>query len=317
MLFKETDNFSTLSNPSNFQPISCASLYSYTFNGKESDTEVKGSGNQYDYGFRIYDSRVARFLSVDPLARKFSELTPYQYASNSPIANIDLDGLEANLSIFAKEGGAPPELNSFNARAEKVKTRFVAATVHGIVTGQDFIDLLKTKTNDEGSIQSFTIFSHSVSEGVVLKSSAGFYRTGSVFSGGAESAVVIDVVEAIKNGSIKFEDDAIGFFAGCNSSNPNQYNMGISLSENFTDETGITSIGSLGGVAPQIIDGKETGRLVSKGFVKYEKQDNGTLKMTNLGTIIDPVQIMNKMTSIEPKQIVQVETKPVDRELKQ
>lgn len=35
-----------------------------------------------------------RFLSVDPLGRKFPELTPYQFAGNTPIQAIDLDGLE-------------------------------------------------------------------------------------------------------------------------------------------------------------------------------------------------------------------------------
>lgn len=64
----------------------------YGFNGKERDTE---GPVQYDYGFRIYDPRIVRFLSVDPLTKDFAMLTPYQYASNSPIANIDLDGLEA------------------------------------------------------------------------------------------------------------------------------------------------------------------------------------------------------------------------------
>ena len=38
---------------------------------------------------------VQEFLSVDPLASSYPELTPYQFASNSPIENIDLDGLEA------------------------------------------------------------------------------------------------------------------------------------------------------------------------------------------------------------------------------
>ncbi len=42
-------------------------LYRYGFNGKENDNEVKGEGNQQDYGFRIYDPRLGRFLSVDPL----------------------------------------------------------------------------------------------------------------------------------------------------------------------------------------------------------------------------------------------------------
>ena len=41
--------------------------YRFGFNGMEKDDEVKGSGNQYDYGFRIYDPRLGRFLSVDPL----------------------------------------------------------------------------------------------------------------------------------------------------------------------------------------------------------------------------------------------------------
>ena len=55
---------------------------------------MKGEGNQQDYGMRIYDPRLGRFLSVDPLTTKYPELTPYQFASNSPIANVDLDGAE-------------------------------------------------------------------------------------------------------------------------------------------------------------------------------------------------------------------------------
>jgi RHS repeat-associated protein len=66
----------------------------YGFNGKENDNEVKGEGNQLDYGMRIYDPRLGKFLSVDPLTKKFPNLTPYQYAGNKPIWCIDLDGLE-------------------------------------------------------------------------------------------------------------------------------------------------------------------------------------------------------------------------------
>jgi RHS repeat-associated protein len=68
--------------------------YRYGFNGKEEDDEVKGDGNQQDYGMRIYDPRLGRFLSVDPISKKYPELTPYQFASNTPIMGIDLDGLE-------------------------------------------------------------------------------------------------------------------------------------------------------------------------------------------------------------------------------
>ena len=50
--------------------------------------------NQYDYGARIYDPRIGRFLSVDPLTKSYAMLTPYQFASNRPIDGIDLDGKE-------------------------------------------------------------------------------------------------------------------------------------------------------------------------------------------------------------------------------
>jgi RHS repeat-associated protein len=70
------------------------SVYRFGFNGKEFDWEQKGWMNQYDYGMRVYDPRIGRFLSVDPLTTKYPWLTPFQYASNNPIALIDIDGLE-------------------------------------------------------------------------------------------------------------------------------------------------------------------------------------------------------------------------------
>jgi len=80
--------------------------YRYGFNGKEEDDEVKGDGNQQDYGMRIYDPRLGRFLSVDPITSTYPMLTPYQFASNSPILGIDLDGLEFSTgSIHAVEAG--------------------------------------------------------------------------------------------------------------------------------------------------------------------------------------------------------------------
>lgn len=68
--------------------------YRFGFNGKEGDDEVKGDDNQQDYGMRIYDPRVGRFLSMDPIAREYPWYSPYQFAGNMPIWAIDLDGLE-------------------------------------------------------------------------------------------------------------------------------------------------------------------------------------------------------------------------------
>ncbi|WP_375577564.1 RHS repeat-associated core domain-containing protein [Marivirga tractuosa] len=70
--------------------------YRYGFNGKEKDVDFN---NHYDYGFRIYNPRIAKFLSVDPLTKTYPMLTPYQFASNTPIQAIDLDGLEAKITV--------------------------------------------------------------------------------------------------------------------------------------------------------------------------------------------------------------------------
>ncbi len=80
--------------------------YAYGFNGKLKDDEVhNATGTSYDYGFRMYDPRVGRFLSVDPLSGSYPELTPYQFASNTPIMASDLDGLEARIENHKDESG--------------------------------------------------------------------------------------------------------------------------------------------------------------------------------------------------------------------
>jgi RHS repeat-associated protein len=74
-----------------------AESYRYGFNGKENDKET----GWQDYGFRLYDKRICRFPSVDPLTKSYPELTPYQFASNTPVQGIDLDGLEV---YYATDG---------------------------------------------------------------------------------------------------------------------------------------------------------------------------------------------------------------------
>ncbi len=42
----------------------------------------------------MYDPALVRFIGVDPIAESFYHVSPYNYAENSPIANIDLWGLQ-------------------------------------------------------------------------------------------------------------------------------------------------------------------------------------------------------------------------------
>jgi|GEM_PF-4661635 len=71
---------------------SANSSYRYSFNGKEDDKEISG---QQDYGLRIYDKRLGRFKSVDPLKREFAWNSPYAFAENKVIHCIDIDGGES------------------------------------------------------------------------------------------------------------------------------------------------------------------------------------------------------------------------------
>jgi RHS repeat-associated protein len=73
--------------------------YRYGFNGMEKDNEMKGEGNSLDFGARIYDSRLGRWLSVDPLARKYVELTPFHFTGNNPILFVDFDGEDFGVKI--------------------------------------------------------------------------------------------------------------------------------------------------------------------------------------------------------------------------
>ena len=74
--------------------LSSAEGYRYGFNGKEKDKDIN-SLTAYDYGFRIYNPAIGKFLSVDPLMNSYPWYTPYQFAGNKPIGMVDLDGLEA------------------------------------------------------------------------------------------------------------------------------------------------------------------------------------------------------------------------------
>ena len=86
------------------------SFIPYSFNGMEKDDEVKGEGNSYDFGARMLDARVGRFLSLDNYSAKFPYQSSYSFASNSPLRGIDLNGdslyvlfYSANYSVKAAD----------------------------------------------------------------------------------------------------------------------------------------------------------------------------------------------------------------------
>jgi hypothetical protein len=63
---------------------------------------VKGEGNQLDFGARIYDTRIASWLSLDPLQKKYPGESNYIFTSNNPILYKDADGRDKVISITIK-----------------------------------------------------------------------------------------------------------------------------------------------------------------------------------------------------------------------
>ena len=80
-----------------------SSDYSYGYNGKEKDDEIKGEANSLDYGARIYDPRVGRWMSTDFLESKYPSMSAYNYVANAPRMAIDPDGREIELFFNNQE----------------------------------------------------------------------------------------------------------------------------------------------------------------------------------------------------------------------
>jgi RHS repeat-associated protein len=73
----------------------------YQYTDKEKDAE---SGLYY-YGARYYAAWTCRFISVDPLMAKYAHLSSYNYASNSPVTHLDIDGMQNPDEGTTPEGG--------------------------------------------------------------------------------------------------------------------------------------------------------------------------------------------------------------------
>lgn len=80
---------------------------SYGFNGMEKDDEIKGAGNSYTTFYRIFDPRLGRWFSVDPIFKLQPDVSTYKAMHNNPIYWVD------------PEGGTEEERNKAVAAARK------------------------------------------------------------------------------------------------------------------------------------------------------------------------------------------------------
>jgi|GEM_PF-3575031 len=66
--------------------------YRFGFMSYEKDDEIKGGGNSYDMGARLYDPRIGRTPIPDKFKDKYPGISPYAFALNNPIFFVDIDG---------------------------------------------------------------------------------------------------------------------------------------------------------------------------------------------------------------------------------
>ena len=143
--------------------------YRYGFNGKENDNDVKSEGNQQDYGMRIYDSRLVRFLSVDPVTENYPWNSTYSFAENDVIRSIDLDGKEKyivfrelnnsgelisiSIQTFTDKNGNPKdnEMYKYNSYLEKADVYVINENINtGTQIGK--IKYVKKLTADQDKV---------------------------------------------------------------------------------------------------------------------------------------------------------------------
>lgn len=79
----------------------------YKYNGKELD-RMHGL-NWYDYGARHYDAALCRWTTMDPLAEKYYDVSPYAYCHNNPVNRIDPDGRNPIYNTAGKYLGCSSE----------------------------------------------------------------------------------------------------------------------------------------------------------------------------------------------------------------
>ncbi len=128
-----------------YYPFGDASLKTFThkryrYCGREKDNE---SGLYY-YGARYYMAWMCRFVSIDPLALKYAQLTPYNYADNDPIGDFDIDGQQNNSSkTTGPSSGKNGDSQSEGAECDSICNDEVIQNLPS--------DTVKTKTDTIGA----------------------------------------------------------------------------------------------------------------------------------------------------------------------
>jgi len=92
--------------------------YRYAFQGMEKNSEW--NEGSYDFGARMYDGRIGRWLAIDPKVRKYPMFSPYCAMINNPINVIDPDGRDIIVLSHGSRSATSVDGGKTNAHAHLV-----------------------------------------------------------------------------------------------------------------------------------------------------------------------------------------------------
>lgn len=73
-------------------PVSQVIANRWRYSGKEEQKALDAALPLIDYGARMYDPTIVRWMSVDPMADKYYPIGPYVYCAGNPVNVIDPQG---------------------------------------------------------------------------------------------------------------------------------------------------------------------------------------------------------------------------------
>jgi RHS repeat-associated protein len=127
--------------------------YPFGFNGQMKVDEVAGKGNYDNFKYRGYNSRIGRFMNVDPLFKQYPWNSNYAFAENRVIDGIDLEGTEF-YSVHIKESpdGSRTKIgvNNYTNIPQKGMANIATANGYGPL-GNVGVNYTITKVDDNGN----------------------------------------------------------------------------------------------------------------------------------------------------------------------